>query len=133
MHTDAGRSRGTLEDGDERLAAAIVSFDIVPAYEARLDQGAKTTKPGEERRISVLIKNNSQKEVFGKVTLSMPDGWTLRRSNWTKEFRIPTEDTEQAVVFRVVAPASAEGQVPVSAKVQVGKETLAVSGTVEIK
>ena len=75
-----------VREGDARLGAALVSFDIVPAYEARMDISRPSDKADGYRRVSVFVKNNTQRGAFGSVTLNLPAGWEIRKSKPTKEF-----------------------------------------------
>jgi len=122
-----------VRSGDERIASSLLSFDIVPTCEVRLDLGSQPIARGQVRRIAVVIKNNSQRGVYGRVRLSLPDGWVFQRSRGVKEFDIRQEDGEQAVSFRVKAPDNAQGKTPVLAEVQTGGRTVSVSGVLEVK
>lgn len=119
--------------GDKRLSTALVSFDIVPSYEARLDLGSQPAKRGQYHRVLVIVHNNTQREAYGKVKLSLPKSWQFRRGDDVKEFDVRDEDGEQAVVFRVKAPQDAEKRTPVLAEVQVGGQALTASGVIEVE
>jgi len=122
-----------VRSGEERIATSLVSFDIVPAYEVKLDLGIQPVKRGNYHRLAVIVRNNTRREAYGKVKLTMPEGWVFWRSRGVKEFSIQNEDSEQAVVFRVKPPSDGPSPAPVVAEMQVGKELLSASGTLEVK
>ncbi|MBI2843030.1 MAG: hypothetical protein HYX78_06480 [Armatimonadetes bacterium] len=115
------------------IASSLISFDIVPPHEVRLDLGSQTVKSGEYHRVAVIVKNNMRKDCHGSVTLSLPKGWQFRRSDGTRQFHIRQQDSEQAVVFHVKPPDKAEGRTPVLAEVQAGKAAYSVSGVLDIE
>ncbi len=115
--------------GEERVASSLVSFDVVSAYEVGIDCSVQG-KTG-ERRVIVTVKNNTKKSAYGKVKLSLPEGWQVRHSVVDKEFFLRDEDASTEVVYRVTPPAGAKGRVPALAEVQIGGQTISVSGVVD--
>jgi len=122
-----------LRAGNNPVASSLLSFDIVPAYEVKLDLGNKPFQPGRYNRIAAIVKNNTQKEVYGKIKLSLPDGWIFRWSQDTKDFYIRLEESEQAIVFRVKPPAKPQTKTPVLAEVKVGDQVISTSGVITVQ
>jgi hypothetical protein len=117
--------------GEDRVASSLASFDVVNPYEVSISSGERM-KTG-ERRVVVTIKNNTKRSAYGKVKLSLPDGWAVRNSADEKEFLVRDEDSETAVIYRVVAPSKPAARVPVLAEVQIGGQTLSASGVIDTK
>lgn len=115
----------------ETLATTLISFDIVPTLESKLELGDGPVKLDEYRRIAVIIRNNTSKDTHGKVRLILPEGWSFKWSNGTKDFYIRQEDGEQAIVFRVKPPERIDKLIPVLAEIQVGDSTISVSGMLQ--
>jgi hypothetical protein len=120
-----------VRTGTDRIVGSLMSFDIVPPYEVKLDIRNGLDKDGYQR-VSVIITNNTLHDIFGKVKLSLPEGWTFRWSEATKEFRLRPEESQQAVVYRVKPTEKQDKKTPVLAEVQIGNQTLSVSGVIEI-
>ncbi len=116
----------------ERIASSLVSFDVVPSYVARIDTPNAPTGSNDFVRVPVVITNNTSKEAFGRVKLSVPQGWTHRWGSETREFKLRRGVSEDTVVFRVVPPAKAKGKIPVLAEITIGDEKLSVSGMIDL-
>ncbi|MEN6371920.1 MAG: hypothetical protein ABFD64_07885 [Armatimonadota bacterium] len=122
-----------LRTGDTTVASSLLSFDIVPAYEIRLDTGNSPLERGSFSRISVIVKNNTKSEMHGRVKLSLPKDWTFRWSQDSKDLYILQEDSEQAAVFRVKPPAAPQSRTPILAELRVGDQVFSVSGLINVK
>lgn len=122
-----------LRSGDNPVASSLLSFDIVPAYEVKLGIGDRPLQRGVYSRIAAFVKNNTQKEIHGKIKLSLPDGWTFRWSQDSKDFYIRQEESEQAIVFRVKPPTNPQAKTPVLAEIKIGDQVISTSGIITVK
>jgi hypothetical protein len=107
-----------VRSGDQKLGAALASFDVLDQFESelRLPKGEVTTNTGEVT-VSVMIKNNMRKPLWGKVKVTLPLGWEFRRGIDMREYTIRTRNGESAVLFKVKPPIGALGIIPVKAEV----------------
>lgn len=121
-----------VRSGDDRVGSALVSFDIVPAYSVRMELPDRSASRN-ERRVIVIVHNNTQGEAYGRVKLNLPEGWTVRHGGVTKTFLVRNEEGEESVIFRVTPPEKADQPAPVLAEVQIGQQTLSVSGVLAPK
>lgn len=122
-----------VRGGDDRLAASMLSFDILPPYEARLEVGKAPSKSGEYRRIAVMVKNNTRNDLYGVAKLNLPAGWKFKWSEGTRDFQIRANEPEQAVIFRVLAPDDYTGDAPVLAEIKAGELVLTSSAVVPVQ
>lgn len=134
QHSQLGSAAFGVEvrAGDELCAASLFSFDILPPFDARIDTSGPQDKLSGYYRIAVIVKNNRQEGIEGKVKLCLPEGWAFRKSEGEKDFYIPTEDGEEAIVYRVIPCKGATGAVKLQAEVKVGKESATISGTLNM-
>lgn len=120
-----------VRSGDERVAASLVSFDVVPAYEVALDPVVQRVSGG-DYRIVVNVKNNTRKQAYGTVRLSLPDGWGYRRGGSEKAFLIRGEDQQESIVYRVIPPKKVEGKFPALAEVVIDGHLVSASQALRV-
>lgn len=123
-----------LRTGNDLVASSLMSFDIVPAYEISLDTGDNPLELKTFNRISVIVKNNTNGEMHGRVKLSLPKGWTFRWSQDSKDVYILQEESEQSVIFRVKPPEiTTQTKIPVLAELRVGDKVFSTSCLLNVK
>jgi len=122
-----------IRSGDQKLGAALASFDVLDQFESelRLPKGDVITN-SDEVTISVMIKNNMRKPLWGKVKVTLPLGWELRRGIDMREYTIRTRNGETAVLFKVKPPIGALGVIPVKAEVTGEDSKQVLEGTFKV-
>lgn len=135
QHAEPGSAALGIEarSGDESVAASIFSFDVMPPFEVQIDTNRPQNPLDGYYKVAVLIKNNRQQPVTGKVKLTLPEGWTFRKSEDVKEFYLTTEEGEQSILFRIVPPKNVDPQIKLVAEVMVDKASVTKSGTLNLK
>jgi len=113
-----------VRSAEEKLGAALVSFDVVEPFETELrvptgEVSANTS----DVTIQVAVKNNTRKPARGKVKISLPVGWELAKNADTREFIVNPRGSVAYATFKAKPPIGELGKVPVKAEITIGGQT----------
>jgi len=118
-----------VRSGENRLGAALVSFDVVDPFEVELRlPSAEVSAAVKDVGFGVVVKNNSRYDVRGKVKITLPIGWELWKNADSREFTARSNGGLTQVQFKAKPPLGEMGNVPVKIEVTVGKQTKTVEG-----
>lgn len=124
--------QATLDLGDGRQAVLLSGFEVLETLEVRMEPGDGPVMAGQERRVAVVVKNNSPRAQNGTVQLEAPvelDGCFDRASS---RFMV-RPDGEARVEFRLRPNRNTQaGEYELKAAVQSGSFQRTVSGKVLI-
>ena len=112
-----------VKTADNRVGGALVSFEIVEAYDLQLNLPTKPVPANaKDVTMSVVVRNNCRHSIRGNVKITMPEGWELWKNAGSKEFAIASQDAITSVTFKAKPPIGASGKIPV--KIEVDSEVL---------
>ncbi len=101
---------------DNRVGAALASFDVVEKYEVEVHPPNFPVKNTvEEVTIAIDIRNNTNHRIRGDISIELPMGWELWREVATKEFSAGSKG-QTSVKFQTKPPLGAFGEIPVRVK-----------------
>lgn len=120
-----------LEDGT--LASLRTSFEVVDFFETRLDLGSGPLRPGEERRLAVIIRNNRPGVTSGDVRLIVPEAIDRGLDRNRARFNIRLTDSDGRLEFRYRVPnGTPAGEYTIAAEATSGGVTQTVEGVILI-
>lgn len=131
---------GSVETTEGSTLGAYASFAKVEPYQVflQVDQspipsGSIQGKPAKrDARVTVLSRANARETA--KITLKLPDGWTLDKGELTREARLGYSGDVNGTLFRILVPAKADpGAYPINLTVEAAGRTYTATGTINVQ
>ena len=117
-----------VSSGENRLGAALVSFEVVDPFVAELRlPSAEVRADVKDVTFGVVIKNNRRNTIRGKAKITLPVGWELWRSADTRDFSVSGGGIA-SVSFKAKPPLGEIGVVPVRVEVSSEREVKTLEG-----
>jgi hypothetical protein len=126
---------GGVEKEDGSALAALAAFDRQDPYTASLqiDQTPVTAGSGQTRTALVSVRGRGDNKARGRVTLTLPEGWTLEDGKRERDVTLSFAGENTGVYYKIAVPASARpGVYPIRAEVRIGGRVYAAGGTVAV-
>ena len=105
-----------VRDTNNKIGAALISFDVVEPYELSLKMSPTVEMTAKEAVIGVIIKNNMRQVLNGEAKITLPNGWELTKNATSTKFYIIGRDNG-SITFRTKVPLGALGNIPVKVEV----------------
>lgn len=130
---------GGFETADGGTITTFSSFNRVEPYDVSFEVeqrpvvGAGETTQGDTREAKVVVKSRVKAKDDMRVTLSLPEGWSLTSGKDVETKQLKFQGDTQGIFYKILVPANANpGEYPVSVTVEVGGKTYRRSDTIAI-
>lgn len=122
-----------IRSATNKLGAALASFEVMEQFEAtlRLPKNDITTTD-KEVTISVAVKNNMRKPLWGNVKVTLPMGWEFRSGISSRDYTVRTRYGEALISFRAQPPIGALGDIPISVSITGADTARELTGTMRV-
>lgn len=108
-----------IKNDTERIAGALISFEVVEPYEIELKVPEKPVRVDvKDITFSIVVKNHMRHSRHGIAKITLPEGWELWRGRDTKDFNAQGY-TGAGVDFEAKPPLGALGKIPVKVEVTI--------------
>ena len=138
IHRDATLGYRILECrgvGSKNEAFIIqTSYGIVDTVTPDVELPLNLTKSPDAQIVTgkVLIRSNSLKSVRGKVTVTVPEDWSVNKGK-TADFRIYSSRGLSTIPLVLVAPQGASGLIPIEVAIDIGSKKISKRFSLSIK